>query len=228
MISILLPSRKRPAALARMVKSLNEVSRQMPEVIVYCDDDDPETVIASQELGIKCITGPRLTFTEYWNKCFLEASGDILMMGADDIVFRTPGWDVMVEECFAEYPDRIVMVSGDDLESRLAPGYGRFSTHPLVHRRWIEALGYFSAPYFSWGSSDTWINDIAKFIDRRRFLPFVNEHMHYRENKSDIDQTYQEGIERLQRDNIAQKYGEMCFERIADAEKLMAKMKEAA
>lgn len=225
MISVLLPTRNRVPALRRMVESLRKVSAQMPEVVVYVDDDDAESARCAQELEIKCVIGPRLTFSDYWNKCFTEAMGDILMMGADDIVFRTPNWDVMVEECFAEYPDRIVMVAGNDCDPRFQ---NHFATHPIVHRRWIEAVGYFSAPYFSWGSCDTWINDVAKFIDRRRFLPFVTEHMHHAIRKSTLDDTYREGLERLKRDDVATQYG-LCFpQRLADAEKLMAKMKEAA
>src|SRR6266705_3622822 len=98
MISILLPTRKRPQFLERMVNSARETCAVPPEIVVYVDDDDPESAVKAEELGLKLIIGPRIIMTDYWNQCYAKSAGDIVMQAGDDIVFRTPGWDAMVEE----------------------------------------------------------------------------------------------------------------------------------
>jgi hypothetical protein len=67
------------------------------------------------------------------------------------------------------------MVGGDDMFLRsktLAP-------HPIVHRRWLDTLGYFIPPYFDGEWGDTWVSDLASRIGRMKFLPFVCEHLHF-------------------------------------------------
>lgn len=220
MISVLTPTRHRPKQLERMVESLRKVSSKEPEVVVYIDDDDSESIKKVETLGIKYRVGPRLVFTDYWNKCYELATGNILMMGADDLLFRTQNWDTMVEEAFAQYPDHIVMVYGNDLHIRMA-----IPSHPLVHRRWIEVVGYFSPPWFTCGACDVWLNEIAKFLDRKHFIRFVAEHMHPTVGKSEVDETYWERlIPTEERDKSTALYAELFLERLRDAEKLKAEI----
>ena len=146
MISILLPSRGRPHNFARLVQSIQETSTVMPEIVLYLDDDDETKLGYYGNLFTTYVVGPRITMTDYWNKCYEKCHGDIVMQMGDDVVFKTKGWDVMVEEEFAKWPDKIVLVHGDDLDANFR---SRFGTHSLVHRKWVETLGYFIPPYFS-------------------------------------------------------------------------------
>jgi glycosyltransferase involved in cell wall biosynthesis len=223
MISVLLPTRKRPLFLKRMVDSLREMSTIQPEIIVYIDDDDQETPPMAAQLGLVSIIGPRITMTDYWNKCYEKASNDIVMQAGDDIVFRTKGWDKMVEDEFAKWPDKIVLVHGDDLDDNFRSNFG---THSLLHRRWIETLGYFIPPYFSSDNGDRWLMAVANFLGRRVYLPFVTEHLHYRTGKAVLDDTYKERLARHRVDNPDQLYMDMISERIQDAAKLQAIMDE--
>ena len=70
MISILLPTRNRPQNLKRMVDSAREMSTIQPEIIVYIDDDDSVSLPMAKQLGLITIVGPRITMTDYWNKCY--------------------------------------------------------------------------------------------------------------------------------------------------------------
>lgn len=217
MISILLPTRNRPQNLKRMVDSIRAMSTIQPEIVVYIDDDDILSPPMAKELDIVTIIGPRIIMMDYWNKCYEKASGDILMMAGDDIVFKTPGWDVIVEDEFAKWPDKIVLVHGDDLD----PNFGsRFGTHPLLHRRWIETTGYFIPPYFSSDNGDRWIMAVADFLGRRKYIPFVTEHLHPRTCKAQLDSTYKERLERHKRDKPNELYTNMFPERLGDIEKL--------
>lgn len=225
MISVLLPTRKRPHFLERMINSLMEMSDRRPEVVVYIDDDDNESEPKALELGLKVIRGPRITMSDYWNKCYEESTGDILMQAADDIVFKTKGWDKMVEDAFANCPDKIMLVHGDDLDPNFNPSFG---SHPLVHRCWIETTGYFIPPYFSSDYSDWWIMEVAKFIERKKYLPFVTEHMHLRTGKAPMDSTYFERLQRHDKDRPGELYTEKFFDRLADAEKLQSVINQYA
>ena len=221
MISILLPTRNRPDKLQRMVNSVREVSTVQPEIIVYIDDDDKVSLPMAEKLDLTTIIGPRITMTDYWNKCYEKATSDIVMQAGDDIVFKTLGWDVMVEQAFSECEDKILLVHGDDLDPNFR---SRFGTHSCLHRRWIETLGYFIPPYFSSDNGDRWLMEIADFLGRRKYLPYVTEHLHFRTGKAEMDSTYTERLQRHRKDNPNQLYTDMFPERFADIEKLQRVM----
>jgi hypothetical protein len=226
-ISILVPTRKRPTELRRMVESVRKTSQKVVEIVAYCDDDDPEQAEVCKELNIKFVVGPRIMLTDCWNKCIPLATGDIFLQGNDDMVFRTQGWDRMVEAAFAACPDHILMVHGHDV-----PGFGHgesFGPFPFVHRRWTEILGYFVAPFFSSDYGDAWTNNLADRIGRRRCLPFEVEHMHFSDpyKKAPLDETYKERLERHDRDNVQEIYAKMEPRRVSDAKKLADNLTDA-
>lgn len=221
MISVLCPSRKRPAQLRRMVESLGLALKYgAVEVIVYADADDPETVELARELRIKYHVGPRLTMSALWDPLIPLADGDIFMQGNDDVVFRTDGWHVLVDAFFAASEDKIWMVHGSDGTPRAEA----FGPHPIVHRRWVETVGYFIPPYFSSDYGDTWVNYVADRLGRRKYLPFLVEHMHYAWGKAARDETTEERLLRHARDLPGETYNRMAPEREADVEKLRAMM----
>ncbi|HVI10430.1 MAG TPA: hypothetical protein VND65_19235 [Candidatus Binatia bacterium] len=160
--------------------------------------------------------GPRLVYSDYWNTLLLSAQSDIFMMCGDDCVFRTPGWDTIVERAFAESTDKILLAYGDDT----SPFGKTFATHPFIHRRWVEVVGYFSGPGFTGDFADSWVQDVADMIGRKKFLPIVTEHMHYYLQKAPDDETYQETRARVARDKMPELYAARLKEREADAQKL--------
>lgn len=173
------PSRGRPEMLARMAASIRKTAVHPVEIIVWLDDDDPamaDNLQACNTYGMKWIVGPRnVIHSSRWDRCLSKANGDILLHLNDDVVLQTPGWDKMVKDFFAESKDKLWLVGGDD-------GYLRSETlapHPIVHRRWLDTLGYFIPPYFDGEYGDTWASDLASRIGRLKFLPFICEHRHF-------------------------------------------------
>ena len=215
MISILCPTRKRPANLTRMVQSVRATCTLPQEIICWVDHDD-SSYDAGQFDVTHIVRGPRITHSDYWNALIPHAHGDLYMMCGDDCVFKTPGWDVMVEEAFAACPDKILLVFGDDG----CPNGKVFATHPIVHRRWVEVVGYFSGPGFSGDYADAWPQDVADMIGRRKLLPFENEHLHPVWGKAPYDDIYKETNARIHRDKTPQLYASRLSVRQADAEKL--------
>lgn len=223
MISLLCPTRKRPDGLARMVESVRATARKNIEIVCYVDDDD-NSYDALEVASIKFIHGPRIVLSNMWNKCAEVANGEILGQMNDDIIFRTGGWDLDVENEFAKWRDRIVLVHGSDGTELPSGSKGKFGPHPFVHRKWVETLGYFTAPFFSSDYGDTHLNDLANAIGRRRYLPFVIEHMHFWLGKGPQDQTSNDRLERHSRDNVDQLYKDLAPLREVDIEKLKAVM----
>jgi hypothetical protein len=211
-ISILCPTRGRPENVNRLMASLEATSAAMPEVVFYIDDDDAVPGILP---GCKIIRGPRIKMSQMWNKCAEAASGEILMIGADDIVFRTKGWDDDVRRAFAAFPDRLVFVHGND-------GHwgAEFGTHGFLHRNWADIVGYFVPPYFSADFVDTWWNEVANALNRRIYLPFVTEHMHPLFKKAQWDKTHQDKGGSEKTTNSAKLYDELRAERKVDCKKL--------
>lgn len=190
------------------------------EVCALVDEDD--------ETRKDYPTGPRYTIreagpitTDIWNQAIEPATGDVFMLAADDIIFRTDGWDMAVYEALDAWPDGMGMVYVNDghevhwkppVVDGWVPGPDAFQlgmirwrnhrgsrfvfpTHPFLPRRWVEIAGFLTPPYFSptW-EADNWIQMVAGLVGRVRYLPDVLiEHMHPMSGKAKIDATYQAG-----------------------------------
>lgn len=219
LISILVPTRKRPEKLRRMIRSVRATALNDVEILCYVTHDDDS--YDGQSFDATIIRGPRMLHSDLWNALLPHAHGDILQQTADDVVYRTPAWDRYTEDAFTAVEDRILLIHGHDCS-----GNGEnFGTLPFVHRRWVEVLGYFTGPGFSNDWSDTWPNDVANMIGRRKYLPLVFEHVHWMYGKSEKDETYQE-LDTLRRsENTTAFYNSRIAERQADADKLRAVMR---
>ena len=223
-ISLLCPTRNRPANVRRMIGSAADTVEdpRAVEFVFYCDDDAPGSVPAdiAGMPGIKVITGPRIVLSAMWNECFAACTGEIAMQCDDEAVFRSDGWDTLVREAFGAVPDRIAFVHGSD--GHQPPDFGALG---FLSREWVYAVGRFTPPYFSCDYGDTWINDVANAIGRRVFVPgLMIEHLHPIAGKAQWDATHGDRLARGGRDNVAALYASLAGEREADAAKLRAVM----
>lgn len=219
MISVLVPTRNRPSNVQRLCESAYETATGELQFVFYVDDDDDDDrssldVIA--RWGATLVTGPRVVLSETWNRCWDEARFDVAMHCGDDIVFRTNGWDERVLEEFERRSDRILFVHGRDGVQDAGLG-----THGFLHRRWVEAVGYFVPPYFSSDYNDLWLTEVADALGRRVYLPDVyTEHMHPIVGKGELDQTHRERLARHRRDDVDRRYRELSEQRALDVAKL--------
>lgn len=229
LISVLMPSRDRPYKMAETLRTaLNTAifNRQI-EFVLWLDDDDPQRkkYISIQQntysRWLRIIGGPRQLLSSCWNDCYVAAGGEILMHAGDDITFQTPGWDQMVRDAFNAIPDRIGLVYGNDLSTN----FPELATHGFLHRRWVEAVGYFLPPLFSCDWNDVWISEVAREIGRAVPLPeMVIEHQHYTFDKRERDQTDLEREERGRQDDVVELYKRTAKKRRLDEAKLRAVM----
>jgi hypothetical protein len=224
MISVLIPTYGRPERLAQVLTSIrNTVAGvQSVEVLVRVAMEDPR---ADEYADVELPAGLRahpLTLQgckrfgagiETLRK-FTEA--DILMAASDDVLFRTPGWDLQVEAAFAAVPDRLLVAYGNDGRGRRKP------EHPIVSRRWVDTLGYFMRTEFRHFCVDQWIQELAESVGRLQYLEHVVvEHMHAKYSKAAMDDTYamvRGNTRTSEADNAL--YATLAPQRAADLQKL--------
>ena len=227
-ISILCPTRNRVDNIEKFVTSVYETAefKDLLEFIFYIDDDDENSVLKCEELSnnniysIKVVIGERIIMSSMWNKCFEESTGEIMFIGADDIIFRTENWDSIVRNEFDKFDDKIALIYGSDgiKSSKKNHGYGN---HFFIHRNWEEVLGYVDPPYFSSDYADLWMADVAQRIDRKIWINIDTEHMHPGVGKSEWDSTHKERLQRGRDDDNKGIYTSKENERIADSNKLV-------
>lgn len=217
MISILVPTRKRPAMFARFVNSVLTTADNPDQIefIASISDDDSSYDGEHYPPQVKITRGPRkiLSLCYEWEK----GEGPIYFLGGDDLIFHTKGWDTKVLATFDQYPDKIVLVHGDDGD----PNKDKTNaTHSFIHRQWIDVLGRYLPPYFSGDFTDTWLSDIANGVGRRVKIDIYTEHVHPAFGKREQDDTDKEKWKKHFEDNMPQKYIDTLPERLADIEKL--------
>lgn len=148
-IAILCPTRGRPAFFKRMVDSVSKTT-SLPVNVLACSNGDDDYV-------------PRVTTdlptVHMWNALSKAADARLIMLGADDTIFATPGWDKALMDHYNALENKIHVYALKD--SRDPHG----TPHPIVTREYVDAMGYFMPPIFLHWFIDTWTVDIAKSND---------------------------------------------------------------
>jgi ABC-type polysaccharide/polyol phosphate transport system ATPase subunit len=193
-ISLLLPTRGRAELLRRFLESVLARSEQpeLVEVVIYADEDDPGSHGFQVEgLEVRTIVGPRASMGEYNTACFDQSRGDIVVLGNDDVVIQTRGWDRKLREMHAAMQDGVYLAYPNDLFK----GRG-LSAFPILSRTVCRLLGEPFPRAYRGAFIDYHLLDIFKRLERHghpRLIyleDVVFEHMHYRTGKGDFDEIY--------------------------------------
>jgi len=194
MISLLMPTRGRPALVRRFLDSVAIHTNRLDDVelVMYVDEDDVESHgLEHDSVVTKRIVGPIATMGEYNTSCLRQATGSIIVLVNDDVVIRTPHWDERIRAVDRDYPDGVYLAYPNDLFKRQ-----RAAVFPVLSRRTCATL---VDPYpreYRGALIDYHLLDIFKRLqkrgsDRIRYMnDVVFEHMHYRTGKAPSDDTY--------------------------------------
>lgn len=175
-----------------MLESVEDTAEQPTRIVavVRVDDDDPHLEEYSQVDGVELIVGPRVGVSAAFNECGIWAAehADILMMAADDIRFRTPGWDTMVRQAFDE--DAVFVYGRDGAHDQ------NLGTHGFIPAEWVHALGFYIPPSLYGDYSDVWLHQLGAALGRDRYLPeMLIEHLHWVYRKAPMDATYSDRMD---------------------------------
>lgn len=187
MIVLIVPSRGRPELMAAMAESVHETSPSTV-VVAVLDNDDPTRDRYRGWFLTHAID--RVGYTASLNevaRLFWGIDGLVLGAFGDDVRFRSPGWDRVVESTLTT-PG---IAYGDDLI------HGK--NHPtavFMSSAIARALGWLALP----ATTHQWADDGWKKLGQEtgllRFMPeVVVEHLHPAVGKGDWDDTYRDVFE---------------------------------
>lgn len=179
-----MPTRSRPKRFEEAVNSLLRTST-LAEVFAYLDDDDPEKDAYGVFERVTYFRGPRMRSARAVKFLMTHADTDFMMFAGDDLVFKTPGWDVELMKSIPS--DGIGLAFAHD-EWKGAAG------HYVFHRKWYELTGMFPDVFDHFGP-DGYSIKVMETLDRKRIksLPHLKiAHVHFRNGKAEFDKTYQD------------------------------------
>ena len=117
-LSIVVPTRGRPAQLGAFLDSLAAAAERIAEVevVLVIDEDDAETrAFEHGAVRLRKVIVPRgLTMGALNMRGYEASSGERIMLCNDDVVVRTPGWDTRLQGVFSSYPDGVVLAHVND------------------------------------------------------------------------------------------------------------------
>ena len=219
MISLLCPTRGRPDNIRRLAASAEATATGPFEFVWAVDSDDYDSVRTVRSLDRtvhRLHIARRAIPATRWNDAWRIARGNVFGMFGDDLVVHAQGWDRMVEDAFAQYPDGIALVYGPD-------GFRNqvHATHPFLSRQWADALGGVTVEHFGHEYNDTWGNEIAEAVGRRHYIPDLwIQHLHPDDPSLGVtvDDTYRENKDRVASDRVRERYESAEMQRLRDTD----------
>ena len=97
----------------------------------------------------------------------LGRTSEVYMIANDDVRFETHGWDNILRDEVAKYPDGVVLACPYD---PVAPA---ISTFPIFGWGWLNALGRVYAGYFHYWFDDMWVDQVGRMIGRYINIPML-------------------------------------------------------
>ena len=185
---LVVPSRGRPASIARLRAAMEATCKGDTFLVVGLDDDDPslQDYISQADAGCTYVVRSGLRQVVPWiNELATGRTGRFRFIGhvGDDNVPSTPGWDVRMMEALEHTP----FAFGNDLYPTRPPG--SLSCHIFMRSEVIAALGYMGPPsirhmfvdvaWYAWGRGCgiEFLSDV------------IIEHLHYTLGRSPFDES---------------------------------------
>lgn len=180
LVSVLLPTRCRSESLCEAIDSIYSLAedKSSVEFIFKIDDDDPDTIRASESLSrilpIKSIVSPRgrgYHDMHHWvNQMCALSEGDWLFLFNDDARMKTQGWDKLLADiCMVEGIEGISELCLLLCETMGRPPATEFM---FLRRKVYEILGHYSlSPH-----NDRWIHSVLTTINAVFKLEVMIEH----------------------------------------------------
>lgn len=228
-LAILTPSRGRPDRLKTFHESVRSLTSEndLLNMYYYLDNDDSK-LNEYNELNLSNVEntffeiGEPISISKSWNIIAQQAiddGADVLIMGNDDLVYKSQNWDILLKQEIAKFPDNIYCIWPDDGLAK-----GNWCAFPCISKEWYNCVGYFAPGVFHFGYNDTWVWDIGKKLNRAHYVETIKiEHRHFSRNPHLNDNTYKRNREGP-KGNLFHKDAKIWHEteqqRIDDAEKL--------
>lgn len=200
-IAIICPTKGRPHECKRMIESVvaTTVSNITIYILIQNEKDNlsynqkdianiikgtPVTVVVAQLLNDDKTYTENVPTAYLWNKLCLAAYENkhtLFMLGADDMIFETAGWDKALLNHYDSLEEKTHVYSLQD--SRDLDG----TPHPIVTREYIANMGYFLPPLFLHWFVDSWTVKIAK---HNQCFNYLRDYKLIHQKPKQSDETY--------------------------------------
>jgi hypothetical protein len=200
LVSVVLPSRKRPEQLLYSMCTLLDKAFDSSDVefVIGYDSDDPETREAAMSasldshMNVKIKEFERLGYHrlhEYVNTLCAEADGEWLFLWNDDAHMLTNDWDCEIRTVDGKrYP---IILTFDDTQQANIPNHTgpHQCCFPLLNKGLFDHWGHFSLS----NHCDAWLQDGSRRGNLNTDLPIHIHHDRFDVSGNNNDEVYQEG-----------------------------------
>lgn len=181
---LIVPTRHRPVACDELLKKFDETAKNC-DILFGIDDDDFSPY--SDEVMARAEVNPRLRMCGTLNLLAAKNSGNyqyLAFMG-DDHRPMTESWDTVLADAIG---DRAGVAYGNDLlQGKNLP------TAVMMSAKIVEAIGYMAPPKLIHMYMDNFWKALGEDLGHLIYCEdVIIEHLHYLNNKSQIDAGYLE------------------------------------
>jgi hypothetical protein len=194
-IAILVPSRERMNRRLTLLTSIITSVSDINNVNIYfgVDMDDPtRDLVYKIAAAIPCVKvvdihndGKFIGLGKMWNICVENSTEEIISMIGDDMVFKTPNWDLEVIKEFTENcpEDKIKAIHcNDDCHG------AKLAVNLFCHRKFVEVTGRFMREEFMINWVDQWLHQVFSAFGRLKYRgDIMIEHRHWVLGKDNRD-----------------------------------------
>ena len=178
-ICLIMATRGRPQMLAIVFAALkaHTVQKEKVSLWLYVDEDDAVTrkaitdgTLSDAGVQLHWHIGQQTSGLGQMQQILWQVSGrtaEIFMVLGDDVRFDTPGWDNILRETAAKFPDGIFLASPHD------PMTADTCTYPVFGWCWLETLQSLFCGHFPFWYDDRWVHQIGEMVGRYAWLPIV-------------------------------------------------------
>lgn len=221
-VSVLVPTRGRIARLTTLLASYKSTTigaEHLSELIFRVDDDDEPTLkfLANE----KTVIGPRLqgyrSLPTFFNSLGAYSSGDVIMLGNDDMVFDTKNWNARILDAANRFPDGLFDLGVETFNEDHFP----FAT---ISRKAIDAIGCVWPTNLFWG--DIFWRDVMGHFQRS--IRLFDVKIEHRWAGHEPDQTFNDGKQHEIYQNNPNYWTDVHVPTVAEAVAKLRKLKEAA
>jgi hypothetical protein len=194
-IAITVPTRGRPANLARLAQAAAKTCELEFHIFARLDDDDSADYPELPNVTYK--TGPRIFFSASLNelaKVASDAGFTHLALLGDDVLPETKGWDKIMVESLGELG---VAYGSDGLENLHGAD---LPTHVVVPVGMYKRLGWLGLPTTRHLFCDNVWRELGKMTEFIYHPDVKLTHLHRWNKTAPDDNTYQEANDKIKRE----------------------------
>lgn len=175
-LTVNMMTRGRPKVAAETIeRTLSNITRKDTTLMVLLDEDD-ETLPEFMRIFSKAYPPLYLSVRaredsrgQKYDRALIECTADVYLPTCDYAPILTKGFDELILDAAAKFPDGIGCVYTDMANMS-------FPYYQGVTAKLVKLMGYIYPPYFPFWFIDHWLDDISRMVDRISHAPVAVDH----------------------------------------------------